>query len=223
MQLPVSVITIFLSASLSAVTSYVISRISQQNQRLLESRTYRQAVLIEVRALHNRLLDYEVAYETHVMTAQISGAQLLKIVLQPGDTIVFNNNASSIGLFDHRTALRVMRFYADIRALQGRATVLSEASAQTDPDLIRREMERHINQLRQARRRAHFLVRRLRHHRPLLAKALLWIRRCRLELKLGSSRTDRMRLNGKAPPSRQQRLSFRLLVSDEADNPPGAC
>jgi hypothetical protein len=176
MHLPIGVVTIFLSASLSAVTSYVISRVNQQNQRLIESRTYRQALLIEVRALYNRLLDYEVAYETHVMTAQISGAQLLKIVLQPGDTVVFNNNASSIGLFDRRTALRVTRFYADIRALQGRATVLSEASAHADQDLVRHEMARHLTQLRQARRRAHFVVRRLRDHRPLVARAASWVR-----------------------------------------------
>lgn len=177
MHVPIGVVTIFISASLSAVTSYVISRVSQQNERLIESRTYRQALLIEVRALYNRLLDYEVAYETHVMTNQISSAQLLKIVLQPGDTVVFNNNASSIGLFDRRTALRVTRFYADIRALQGRATVLSEASAQADPDLIRHEMAHHLTQLRQARRRAHFVVRRLRVHRPLVLRSPLWVQR----------------------------------------------
>ena len=39
------------------------------------------------------------------MTGQVSSAQLLKVLLQAGDTVVFNNNASSIGLFDRRTAM----------------------------------------------------------------------------------------------------------------------
>lgn len=87
MHLPISFATILLSAGLSAVTSYFISRVSQQNQRLIQLHTYRKALLIEVRALHSRLLYYEASYETYVMTEQISGAQLLKIVLQPGDTV----------------------------------------------------------------------------------------------------------------------------------------
>jgi hypothetical protein len=88
MHVPIGLVTIFTSAPLGAVTSYVISRVNQQNQRSIESGTYRQALLIEVRALHDRLLDCEVAYETHVMTKQISSAQRLKIVPQPGDYVL---------------------------------------------------------------------------------------------------------------------------------------
>ncbi len=177
MHVPISALTIFASTVLSAATSYVTSRISQQRQRLITSRTYRQALLMEVRALHNRLLEYETAYVKHVMTGQISGDQLLKILFQPGDTVVFTNNASSIGLFDRRTALRVLRFYSDVRAMEGRAVVLSEAASSADTEFVRREMRNHLTQLRQVRRRAHFLVRRLRAHRPLTERLIRWGKR----------------------------------------------
>lgn len=174
MHVPVSAITIVGSAVLSAATSYVTSRISQQRQQSITSRTYRQALLMEVRSLHNRLLEYETAYAERVMTGQISGVQLLKILFQPGDTVVFTNNSSSIGLFDRRTALRVLRFYSDVRVLAGRAMVLSEAASSPDTELVRREMSHHLTQLRQARRRAHFLIRRLHAHRPLTERLIQW-------------------------------------------------
>ncbi|MDB5445227.1 MAG: hypothetical protein JWQ97_544 [Phenylobacterium sp.] len=174
MNVPVSAITLLASAVLSAATSYVTSRISQQRQQSITSRTYRQAILMEVRALHNRLLEYETAYGLRVMTGQISGGQLLKILFQPGDTVVFTNNASSIGLFDRRTALRVLRFYSDIRVLEGRAIVLSESASTADAELIKSEMRHHLTQLRQVRRRAHFLIRRLHAHRSLTDRLLRW-------------------------------------------------
>jgi hypothetical protein len=177
MHVPVSVLTIVGSAVLSAATSYVTSRISQQRQQSITSSTYRQALLMEVRALHNRLLEYETAYAQRVMTGQISGGQLLKILFQSGDTVVFSNNASSIGLFDRRTALRVLRFYSDIRVLAGRAVVLSEAVSSADPEVVRLEVHRHLAQLRQARRRAHFLVRRLRAQRSLPERLIRWGKR----------------------------------------------
>jgi hypothetical protein len=177
MHVPVSTLTIVTSAALSAVTSYVTSRISQHRQLSLNGRTYRQAVLAEVRALHNRLLEYEAVYATRVMTGQISVGQLLKVLLQPGDTVVFTNNASAIGLFDRRTALRVVRFYSDIRILEGRAIVLSEDAGTTDPEVLQHEMGRHLIQLRLARRRAHFLIRRLRAQRPLFAGFISRVRR----------------------------------------------
>jgi hypothetical protein len=174
MHVPVSVITIVSSAVLSAATSYVTSRISQQRQQSITSRTYRQALLMEVRALHNRLLEYETAYAQRVMTGQISGVQLLKILFQPGDTVVFTNNASSIGLFDRRTALRVLRFYSDVRVLEGRAVVLSEAASSADPEVVKREVRHHLTQLRQVRHRAHFLIRRLHAHRSLTERLIRW-------------------------------------------------
>ncbi|MDB5446975.1 MAG: hypothetical protein JWQ97_2292 [Phenylobacterium sp.] len=177
MHVPLSALTIFASTVLSAVTSYITSRISQQRQQSITSRTYRQALLMEVRALHNRLLEYETAYVQRVITGQISGDQLLKILFQPGETVVFTNNASSIGLFDRRTALRVLRFYSDMRVLEGRAVVLSEAALSADVELVRRERARHLTQLRQVRRRAHFLIRRLHAHRSLPERLIRWGRR----------------------------------------------
>lgn len=174
MDLPVSVITVLTSTVLSAATSYVTSRISQQRQQAITSRTYRQALLMEVRALHNRLLEYETAYVQLVMTGQISGDQLRKVLLQPGDTVVFTNNTSSIGLFDRRTALRVLRFYSDMRLLEGRASVLSEAAPSADAEFFRHETARHLMQLRQVRRRAHFLVRRLHAQRSLTERLVRW-------------------------------------------------
>jgi hypothetical protein len=177
MHLPVSALTILASAVLSAATSYVTSRIIQQRQRSITSRTFRQALLMEVRALHSRLLEYETSYVQRVMTGQISGDQLLKILFQPGDTVVFTNNASSIGLFDRRTALRVLRFYSDMRVLEGRAVVLSEARTSADPELVRNETARHLTQLRQVRRRAHFLIRRLHAHRSMPERLIRWGKR----------------------------------------------
>ena len=177
MHVPVPVITIFASAVLSAATSYVTSRISQQRQQSITSRTYRQALPMEVRALHGRLLEYETAYAQRVMTGQISGVQLLKILFQPGDTVVFTNNASSIGLFDRRTALRVLRFYSDMRVLEGRAAVLSEAAQSADAQFVKHETARHLMQLRQVRRRAHFLIRRLHARRSLPERLIRWGKR----------------------------------------------
>ena len=177
MQVPVSALTILASTMLSAATGYITSRISQQRQRSITSRTYRQALLMEVRALHNRLLEYETSYVRLVMTGQISGDQLLKILFQPGDTVVFTNNASSIGLFDRRTALRVLRFYSDMRVLEGRAAVLSEAAANVDTELVRSETAHHLTQLRQVRRRAHFLARRLHAHRSMPERLISWGKR----------------------------------------------
>ena len=177
MDLPVSVITVFTSTVLSAATGYITSRISQQRQQAITSRTYRQALLMEVRALHNRLLEYETAYVQLVMTGQISGEQLRKVLLQPGDTVVFTNNTSSIGLFDRRTALRVLRFYSDMRLLEGRAAVLSEAAPSADAEFVRHETARHLTQLRQVRRRAHFLVRRLHAQRSLTDRLMRWGKR----------------------------------------------
>ena len=154
--------TVLASAGLSAVTGYLTSRISQRSQRVINSQTYRVALLAEVRALHQRLLEYEAAFAGRVMTGQVSGAQVLKVLMQAGDTVVFNNNTSSIGLFDRRTALRIVRFYADIRSLYGRALVLSELADMARSSFIEAEMQHHLLLVRRLRRRAYVLVRRIR-------------------------------------------------------------
>jgi hypothetical protein len=165
--------TIVVSAALSGAMGYLTSRLSQRNQRLIDRHTYRGAILAEIRGLHSRLMEYETAFAERVMTGRVSSAQLLKVLLQPGDTVVFNNHASSIGLFDRRNALRVVRFYASIRSLEGRALVLSEAGYDSDAA----DMQRHLEFVRQLRRRAYVLIRRLRLHRPgLFATRLSWMR-----------------------------------------------
>lgn len=180
MHMPVSAITIFTSTLLSAATGYITSRISHHRHISINRRTYLRAILAEVRGLHNRLLEYEAVYANRVLTGQISINQLLKVLLQPGDTVVFTNIASSIGLFDRRTALQVVRFYSDIRILEGRAVVLSEAAASEDSELLKQEMHRHLNELHRVRRRAQILIRHLRARRPLPARirrSLRWSRR----------------------------------------------
>jgi hypothetical protein len=169
--------TIFMSAALSGAMGYVTSRLSQQSQRLIDRQTYRGAILAEIRGLHRRLLEYEIAFAERVITGQVSTAQVLKVLLQPGDTVVFNNHASSIGLFDRRTALRVVRFYAGIRSLEGRALVLAETREDTGYDPGDSDMQRHLEFVRQLRHRAHALIRRLRRRRPgLFAARLSWMR-----------------------------------------------
>jgi len=175
MQSPSFLVTILASATLSALTGYATSRLSQRSQRSVHRHTYRLALLAEVRNLHRRLMDYEAAFATRVITGQISAAQVLKVLLQSGDTVVFSNNAASIGLFDRRTALRVLRFYADVRTLQGRALVLSEFAGTMEEALFATERTRHLEYARQVRRRAHHLIRRLRRQRFVLER--LWGRR----------------------------------------------
>jgi hypothetical protein len=173
MHAPEFSLTVIVSAGLSAVTGYLTSRISQHRQQLINRQTYRVAILAEVRALHRRLLDYEAAFAGRVMTGQVSSAQLLKVLLQAGDSVVFNNNASSIGLFDRRTAMRVVRFYADIRSLYGRALVLSELAEMAGSEHIETEMRNHLAFVRQLRRRAHVLVRRIRQRQSPFALSRL--------------------------------------------------
>jgi hypothetical protein len=132
-------VTILLSAALSGAMGYLTSRLSQRSQTLIDRQTYRGAMLAEIRGLHRRLLEYETAFAERVMTGQISSAQVLRVLLQPGDTAVFNNHASSIGLFDRRTALRVVRFYATIRSLEGRALVLAKTAEDTGYNPRRRQ------------------------------------------------------------------------------------
>jgi hypothetical protein len=152
MYLPLSVVTILASGGLSAATGYLTSRLSQQGQRSINRYTFHLAILAEVRGLHSRLLEYETAFAQRVMTGEVSGAQVLQVLLQPGDTPVFSNNAMSIGLFDRRTALRVLRFYADVRTLHGRAYVLSEAAGLGNSALVAAETQRHLLVVRQVRR-----------------------------------------------------------------------
>jgi hypothetical protein len=165
--------TIVVSAALSGAMGYITSRLSQNNQRLIDRQTYRGAILAEIRGLHSRLMEYETAFAERVITGQVSSAQLLKVLLQPGDTVVFDNHASSIGLFDRRNALRVVRFYAAIRSLEGRAQVLSETGYHPDDA----DMQRHLEFVRRLRRRAYVLIHRLRRRRPgLFASRPGWIR-----------------------------------------------
>jgi len=177
MQLPLSVVTILASGGLSAVTGYLTSRLSLQRQRSINRYTFHLAILAEVRGLHSRLLEYEAAFVNRVMTGQVSGAQVLTVLLQPADTVVFNNNALSIGLFDRRTALRVLRFYADIRTLQGRADVLSQVADVAKSELLQSEMQRHLLLVRQVRRRAHSLIKRLRRSPTGIFAGSRWMRR----------------------------------------------
>ncbi|HEY1926432.1 MAG TPA: hypothetical protein VGG92_03120 [Caulobacteraceae bacterium] len=170
-------ITIIASAALSGVVSYLTSRLSQHNQRLIDRQTYRVAMLAEIRGLHQRLIEYEEAFGQRVLTGQVSSAQVLRVLLQSGDTVVFNNHASSIGLFDRRTALRIVRFYAGIRSLQGRAVVLSELAERPGSGGVEEDVRRHMEFVRQLRRRANFLIHRVRRTRLNRFRVLLvWVR-----------------------------------------------
>lgn len=156
-----AVFTLLLSGSLSALTGYIASRVSQHQQQRHAEDIYRLAIATEIRTLHGRLARYEELLQTRVLIGQISGAQVLKVLLPDEATAVFSDNASSIGVFDTRAALRILRFYADVRTLQGHAHVISEMGSAAGED----EFTRHHRMLRHARRQAHALVRRLRRGR----------------------------------------------------------
>lgn len=179
---PSAIFTILLSGAVSAFTGYVASRISQRQQQHHAEDIYRLAISTEIRTLHGRLARYDELLRTRVLTGQISGAQALKVLLPDEATAVFADNAASVGVFDTRTALRILRFYADIRTLQGHALVISEMGAAAgEPDF-----GRHQRMLRRSRARAHALVKRLRRRRdpPALVMAGVrdvWFRRLKRE------------------------------------------
>jgi hypothetical protein len=52
--------------------------------------------------------------------------------------------------------------------------VLSEAASSVDPEVVKNEMRHQMTQLRQVRRRAHFLVRRLHTQRSLTERLIRW-------------------------------------------------
>lgn len=172
----ISFFTVLLSATVSAGASYVASRISQHQQQRRTTENYKLALVSEIRALHNHLIRYEAVFNERVLAGTMTTAQVLKVLLQPGDMVVFANNASAIGLFHGQTALRVLRFYADVRTLHGHAQVLSELAGDAGHNLSRREVLRHQAMLRHTRRRAHVLVKRLK--RPsLFTITLMHLRR----------------------------------------------
>jgi hypothetical protein len=153
---------VFVSGSVSAFTGYVASRISQRVQRRRDAYTYRLAVITEIRTLRARLAQYERFFIDRETTGELPIARALDVFLQPGAMAVFANNASSVGLFDTKTALRVLRFYASVRALQGHAAVLSDLNDRIDQLQLHSELLRHTAMLRAARRQSQRLVRRLR-------------------------------------------------------------
>jgi hypothetical protein len=173
---PIAVFTVLLSGSVSAFTGYLASRISQsQQQRHIED-IYTLAIATEIRTLNGRLARYDEILRSQVMAGKVSGAQLFKVLVPQHATAVFANNAASVGVFDTRTALRILRFYADVRTLQGHAQIISKmGSAASDVDFTR-----HRQMLRHARRQAQALVRRLRRLRAASIFApYLWASRAR--------------------------------------------
>jgi len=162
MATSISLFTVFVSGSVSAFTGYVASRISQRVQRRRDAYTYRLAVITEIRTLRARLSQYEQFFLDPTTTGELPIIKALDVFLQPGAMAVFANNASSVGLFDTKTALRVLRFYASVRALQGHAAVLSDLKDRIDQAQLHLELLRHQAMLRAARRQSQRLVRRLR-------------------------------------------------------------
>jgi hypothetical protein len=157
----VSLVTL-VSASVSATAGYIVSRLSQRLQDRKAIYRWHLAIVSEIRTLRTRLAHYEVAFERRVVTGEISGSEVLRVLLPPGDISVFTHSASSIGLFDTRTALRVLRFYADVRTLQGHALVLAEVAGRPGAAPQESDFSQHRTMLRRCQRRAHILVRRLR-------------------------------------------------------------
>jgi hypothetical protein len=158
---PIALLTVVLSGSVSAFTGYIASRISQRQQERHSEDVYRLAIATEIRTLHGRLARYDELHRSRVLTGKVSGAQLFRVLMPEEATAVFVNNAASIGVFDTCTALRILRFYADVRTLQGHALVIAEMGAAAGEA----DFNRHQRMLRHARRQAQGLVRRLRRRR----------------------------------------------------------
>jgi hypothetical protein len=168
---PVAIFTVLLSGSVSAFTGYLASRMSQSQQQRHVEDVYRLAIATEIRTLNGRLTRYEELLRTRALAGKVSGAQLFKVLVPKGATAVFDNNAASVGVFDTRTALRMLRFYADVRTLQGHARVIEKMGSAADEA----DSTRHQQMLRHVRRQGQGLVRRLRRRRSEPAFATrLW-------------------------------------------------
>jgi hypothetical protein len=168
----VSLVTVLVSASVSATTGYIVWRLSQRLQDRKATFRWRLAIVSEIRTLRTRLMHYELAFERRVVTGEISGSEVLRVLLPPGDISVFTHSAPSIGLFDTRTALRVLRFYADVRTLQGHALILAEVASKSGARPAASDILQHRTMLRRSQLRAHILIRRLRGE----ARALAFVR-----------------------------------------------
>ena len=173
----ISLVTFLVSATVSATTGYAVSRLSQTIQDRKASYRWRLAIVSEIRTLRTRLAQYETEFEQRVVTGEISGSQVLRVLLPPGDISVFTHSAASIGLFGTRTALRVLRFYADVRTLQGHALILAEVASKSDAPPRESDILQHRTMLQRCQRRAQILVRRLRGEvGALWILRALWIR-----------------------------------------------
>lgn len=170
MAQPIAIFTVLVSGSVSAFTGYLASRISQSQQQRHTEDVYRLAIATEIRTLHGRLARYDELLRSEILSRRVSGAQLFNVLMPAEATAVFADNASSIGVFDTYTALRILRFYADVRTLQGHAHVISELGDDAGED----DAQRHQRMLRHVRRQALGLVRRLRRRRlaPAFASRL---------------------------------------------------
>jgi hypothetical protein len=150
------------SASVSAATGYVVYRLNQRFQDRKAVIRWHLAIVSEIRTLRVRLVHYEAAFERLVLTGELSGSEVLRALLPPGDISVFTHSAASIGLFETRTALRVLRFYADVRTLQAYALVLSEIASKRGTTPQEADFLQHRRMLQRCQGRAHILVKRLR-------------------------------------------------------------
>jgi hypothetical protein len=167
----IAIFTVLLSGSVSAFTGYIASRFSQRQQQRHTEDVYRLAVATEIRTLNGRLARYDELLRSQILAGKVSNGRLFKVLVPKGATAVFANNAASVGVFDTRTALRILRFYADVRTLQGHAQVVSKMGPAAGDD----DVTIHQRLLRHARRQARGLVRRLRTRRRTPAFApRLW-------------------------------------------------
>jgi hypothetical protein len=173
---PIAIVTVLLSGSVSAFTGYLASRISQSQQQSHTEDVYRLAIVTEIRTLHGRLARYEDLLRSQVLTGKVSGARLFNVLMPEEATAVFADNASSIGVFDTRAALRILRFYADVRTLQGHAQAILEMG----PAAGEADFQRHQRMLGHARRQAHRLIKGLRRRRrtsAFVSRLAKWRRR----------------------------------------------
>jgi len=165
----IAVFTLLLSGSVSAFSGYIASRISQRQQQRQTEAIYRLAIATAIRTLSGRLTRYDGLLRSEVLAGKVSNAQLFDVLIPKDATAVFAANAASVGVFDTCTALRILRFYADVRTLQGHAHVISTmGAAEGDTDFMR-----HRRMLRHVRRQGQGLIRRLRLRRASTAFAPL--------------------------------------------------
>jgi hypothetical protein len=164
MAFDVSLTTVGVSASVSIVTSYFGALINYSRLRNRHRRMLGLSFLAEIKSLQRRLRRHRQRLEAALETVPPAPP---KLVFSSGDTSVFNNGSSSLGLFTTRTAVEVLEYYSAVRALVAEAETLRDEAVAGNAETLRAAIDEHLRVLRLTRRHSRVVVVALRRDIPM--------------------------------------------------------